>query len=400
LKRAALGAAALAVLGLLAAALGRNGEPAAYLTEPARRGDLVVAVTATGTLQPTNQVDVGSELSGTIRTVEVDFNDRVAKNEVLAKLDTARLEAQVLQSTAALEASRARVAEAAATEAEAKSQLARLARVRELSGGKVPSQSEYAAAEAMAARSVATTLSARAAVAQAEATLETQKTDLGKAVIRSPIDGIVLVRTVEPGQTVAASLQAPVLFTLAEDLTRMELLASVDEADVGQVREGQAARFSVDAWPERRFDARVEQLRFGAQTLEGVVTYQAVLRVDNPELLLRPGMTATAEIVVARLEDALLAPNAALRYTPPDGNGQARGGLLRALLPGRRPWREPQTSAGQARGREQRVWQLRDGRAEELTIETGASDGSWTEIRSGDLEPGAELIVGRSGPAA
>jgi HlyD family secretion protein len=242
-------------------------------------------------------------------------------------------------------------------------------------------------------------LSARAAVAQAQATLDTQQTDLAKASIRSPIDGVVLVRAVEPGQTVAASLQAPVLFTLAEDLARMELLVSVDEADVGQVREGQQARFGVDAWPDRSFSARVEQVRFGAQTLEGVVTYQAVLRVDNPELLLRPGMTATAEIVVQELHGALLVPNAALRYTPPQQDEPARGGLLRALLPGRRGARGPRSSPAEPPGREQSVWRAVRGESREVIVETGATDGTWTEIRSGELDEGAELIVGSRGPA-
>jgi HlyD family secretion protein len=390
-----LAGGALAAIALGFALLG-DGERVRYTTEAVRRGAMIVTVSATGALEPTNQVDVGSELSGTIRSVEVDFNSRVERGEVLARLDTARLEAQVLQSSAALSAARARVVEAEATQAEATSQLARLDHVRELSGGKVPSQAEYATAVAAAERARAATESARAAVRQAQATLDTQRTDLSKAEIRSPIDGIVLPRTVEPGQTVAASLQAPVLFRLAEDLAKMELVVSVDEADVGQVREGQPAEFGVDAWPDRRFAARVEQLRYGAQTAEGVVSYQAVLRVDNPELLLRPGMTATAEIRVSEREDALLVPNPALRFVPPRAPDE-RGGLRRALLPGPRRPQQPRPEQAVQR-REQRVWVLERGIPEERVVTVGESDGSWTEVLGGALAVGDAVVVASSGP--
>ncbi len=383
--------AALALAALLLWAMSGGDDDVRYATERVRRGELVVTVSATGALQPTNQVDVGSELSGMVRSVEADFNDHVKVGQVLARLDTTRLEAQVLQTQAALEAARARVIEARASEAEASSQLARLLRVRELSGGKVPSEQEYAAAEAAAARARAGSASARAAVAQAGATLDAQRTDLGKAEIRSPIAGVVLLRTIEPGQTVAASLQAPVLFTLAEDLARMELGVSVDEADVGLVREGQTGTFTVDAWRERSFSARVRQVRFGAQTLEGVVTYTTVLDVDNAELLLRPGMTATAEITVRRAAAALLVPNAALRFAPPEHAASARGGLLRALLPGPRRFGSRPGAAHDGSG--PRVWRANGARLEAISLEIGATDGTWTEVLAGELEPGAELAV-------
>ncbi|MGH9888053.1 MAG: efflux RND transporter periplasmic adaptor subunit, partial [bacterium] len=278
-----IGGGALLVLLLAFALFGRGGDKIRYSTVAAKRGDITVTVTATGTLQPTVQVDVGSELSGTIRSVEVDFNDAVKVGQVLANLDTTRLDAQVLQSKAAVESAQAKLVQAQATVSEAESQLARLLRVREISGGKVPSQSELDTANASALRATSEVASARAAVAQAKATLDTQLTDLSKAAIRSPVDGLVLVRSAEPGQTVAASLQAPVLFTLAQDLTHMELQVSVDEADVGQVSEGQHATFKVDAWPDREFSARVAQVRFGASTVEGVVTYETILEVDNGE---------------------------------------------------------------------------------------------------------------------
>ena len=394
-RRIALGAAAALLVAIVFAFAhrGSGGSGYRYVTEPARRGERVATGTATGTLQPTNQVDVGSELSGTIRSVEVDFNDTVKVDQVLARLDTTRLDAQVLQSEAAVTAAKARVEQARATRVEADAQLARLERAQEMSGGKVPSRQELDTGRAVRARAIADLASAEAAVAQAKATLDAQRTDLGKAAIRSPINGVVLLRAAEPGQTVAASLQAPVLFTLAEDLTRMELDVAVDEADVGKVQEGQEASFSVDAWPDRVFHARVSQVRFGATALEGVVTYETVLLVDNSERLLRPGMTATAEITVQKVADALLVPNGALRFTPPRRAEDSSGEILRALT-GARPRfnNRPRTDDGAAK-REQRVYRLRGKHLEAVTVEIGASDGTWTEIRGDALEPGAELVV-------
>jgi HlyD family secretion protein len=207
-----------------------------FKTQEVTRGTIIVTVTATGTLEPRNQVDVGSELSGIIQSVKADYNSRVKVGQALAELDTSKLQAQVLQAKASLESARAKVLQAQATMKEARNNLDRLQRVRDLSNGKVPSQNDLEAAEAALDRALANEAGAKADVSQAQATLETRETDLAKAVIRSPINGIVLARNVEPGQTVAASLQAPVLFTLAEDLTQMELLVNVDEADVGQVK--------------------------------------------------------------------------------------------------------------------------------------------------------------------
>ena len=234
-----------------------------------KRGDLTVIVTATGTLQPTNKVDVGSELSGIVKSVEADYNDRVKVGQVLARLDTSKLEAQVTQSRAALDSAKAKVLQAQATVLETRSKLTQFQKVRELSNNKVPSQSELDAAEAAFERAKADEASATAAVSQAQATLEANQTDLSKSVIRSPINGVVLTRSMEPGQTVAASFTAPVLFTLAEDLTQMELHVDVDEADVGKVKEGQKAAFGVAAYPNRTFEARITQTRFGSSRPRG-----------------------------------------------------------------------------------------------------------------------------------
>ena len=338
----------LAIIAMILVSTRNNAQTVDYQTRTVSRGNLIMKVSATGNLEPTNQVDVGSELSGIIKTVEVDYNDAVKVGQILARLDTDKLEAQVLQSKAALESSQAQVMQVQATLKEKKAELDRLNRVHELSGGKVPSKYDLDTADAALSRARADEMSAQAQVAKARATLEVDETDLAKALIRSPINGIVLSRNVEPGQTVAASLQAPVLFTLAEDLARMELHVDVDEADVGQVRPGQDATFTVDAYPEGVFPARITQVRYGASNTDGVVTYETVLRLDNEDLLLMPGMTATADITVARVENGVLIPNAALRFTPqvngPDMEKRSSGGsMVSKLLP--RPQAHKKASA-------------------------------------------------------
>lgn len=365
-----------------------------YKTEEVQRGRLTITVTATGTLEPTNKVDVGSELSGIVKTVEVDYNDTVKVGQVLARLDTDKLQAEVLKSKAALESARARLLDAQATVKESSDELARMRRAWELSNGKVPSQRDLDAADAGLQRAKADEESARAQVSEAMATLQADETDLSKAVIRSPINGIVLLRNVEPGQTVAASLQAPVLFTLAEDLAKMELHVDVDEADVGQVRPGQDATFTVDAYPDSQFPARIVKVYYAPQVVQDVVTYQAVLKIDNSKLLLRPGMTATAEIITRTVEDALLAPNGALRFTPPEPEPEtSSGGLLRAILPGPRFQPQRQRKGIQADKDRQLVWTLREKELVAIPVTVGSSDGRMTEVVAGDVKPGLPLLV-------
>ena len=369
-----------------------------YKTQEVVRGNLTVVVTATGTLQPTNTVDVGSELSGIIKSVLVDYNGRVKVGQVLATLDTSKLEAQVTQSRAALETAKAKVLQVQATVKETRSKLTQFQKVRELSNNKVPSQSELDAAEAALERAKADEASAKAAVSQAHATLEVNETDLSKSVIRSPINGVVLARSIEPGQTVAASFQAPVLFTLAEDLTQMELHVNVDEADIGKVREGQKATFSVAGYPNRTFEARITQARFGSSTTSGVVTYETVLKVNNSDLSLRPGMTATADVTVKKVENAILIPSVALRFTPPaqeekKEEKKSSGSLVGSLLP-----RPPSSASKQggdvsANKKEQRVWTLKDGQLSAIPVTIGSTDGSMTEIVDGDIKPGMAVVV-------
>ena len=366
-----------------------------YQTQKVQRGNLTMTVTATGNLEPTNQVDVGTEVSGTVETVEVDYNDHVKIGQVLARLDISKLQAQVLKSKAALESARAKVLETQATVNETRDELASLKRVWELSDNKVPSQRDMDAAHAALQRALAAGTIAKAQVSEAQATLEANETDLSKAVIHSPINGIVLMRSVEPGQTVAASLQSPVLFTLAEDLTRMELHVDVDEADVGQVKEGQEATFAVDAHPNRTFPALIAQVRYGSQTVNGVVTYKTVLNVDNSDLSLRPGMTATADITVKKVENAILLPNAALRFAPliKEKEATSNGGLLSKLLPRRRHRSSQEQRKDDTVDNKKRVWTIRDGQLIAIAIVTGVTDGKMTEVISGDIEPGMELVV-------
>jgi len=383
----------VAVLTLLLWNNSGNSQSVQYKGDAVERDDLIVTVTATGTIEPVNQVDVGSEISGTVKFVSVDFNDRVKQGQVLTMLDTEQLQARVNQSRAALQVAQAQVKQAEATVVETKNNLRR---ARELAESGMCSEEDCDAAKAAYDRAEANLLSTKAQVVQSQASLDAEQTTLSKATIHSPINGIVLERSVEPGQTVAASLQTPVLFTLAEDLTQMELHVDVDEADVGQVAVGQQALFSVDAYSDQNFPAEITEVHFASQTVEGVVTYETVLRVDNSELLLRPGMTATADITVNKVENALLVSNAALRFTPPVDaveTSASGGSLVSQLMP--RPPSSGSKSGKEVNGgnKQQRVWVLRDGQPVAIFVSVGATDGIRTQVLKGDLEPGMVLVV-------
>ncbi len=392
-----LAIAVVIVVALFTFAYIGSGESAAtleYRTEAVTRGDLHVTVSATGTLQPTNEVDVGSEVSGLVETVFVDDNDNVRKGQELLRLDVSKLRDQVERSRASLMSAEAKLEQAGATVKEATANLERLREVSKLSGGKVPSKTEMEAAEATRARAIADQSSARASVSEAKAALSADQINMSKASIRSPIDGIVLSRAVEPGQTVAASFQVATLFTLAEDLSEMELEVDVDEADVGSVSAGQAARFTVDAYPGRQYPAAVRRVRYGSETTNGVVSYPTLLTVRNQDLTLRPGMTASAEIATASRSQAVLVANAALRFTPPTTNAsQQNTSFLRRLMPGppRRPNQQGQQQA-EPKGGSQTVWVLKDGQPSAVRVNVGLTDGRMTEVLGG-LEPGTKVIT-------
>jgi HlyD family secretion protein len=386
----------LVVAGYCAARSSRGTAMARFHTEEATRGELVVKVTATGKLQPLNQVDVGSEVSGLVESVFVDDNDYVKKGQVLARLDISKLQDSVTNARATLASAEAVVLQAKATRQESEANLARLRQVAELSGGKVPSKTELDTAEATMARAIANQAVADAAVRQCRATLSSAETNLSKASIRSPIDGVVLSRSVEPGQTVAASFQVATLFTLAEDLKQMELEVDVAEADVGQVREGQLATFTVDAYSGRKYQARIRRVSYGSETTSGVVTYKTVLTVNNDDLTLRPGMTATAEITTIEHKDVLLVPNAALRFTPPVVAAPAQqGSIVSRLLPrpprfGNRQNRSNGTNGKSGTGH---VYVLKEGAPVAVPVTIGPSNGHVTEVSSSDLAAGTPVIT-------
>lgn len=389
------------VLLALAAGLyywsGRQAQQAqpAYVTEPVGRGDLTLTVSANGTVQPTRSVNIGSELSGTVRRVSVDVNDKVEKGQLLVELDTAKLSDQVSRSRAALASAQAQLALATATLRESQASLARLEEVARLSGGKVPSAAELDAGRAALARAQASEDSARAGIQQARATLSTDETNLSKASIRSPIEGIVLSRVVEPGNAVAASLQAVTLMTIAEDLRRMRVEVSVDEADVGAVQVGQKARFSVGAYPARQYPAEVTRVAFGPTKTDNVVTYTTYLEVDNHDLSLRPGMTASANIVATERQGVLLVPNTALRFTPV--NGQAQGGGVLAMMMPRPPASARKTARADSKAGAKKVWVLRQGQPVAVAVEAGISDGRMTEVVGGELKEGDQVITDQRG---
>ena len=387
--------AILTVIALVAVALTVLGtgqeEPVRYKTAQVHVGDLRVKVSATGKLEPITQVDVGTEVSGTIQVVEVDYNDRVKTGQVLARLDPDQARAKYRQAEAALNLARARVQEAEATVTETAN---RLRRTQDLIAKRLSSPEELDTVAAASERAAAVLAVAKAQVDQSQAQLDADRRTLDKTTIRSPIDGIVLKRQVEPGQTVAASLQTPVLFTLAENLAQMELKVAVDEADVGQVAEGQGASFTVDAYPDRDLPATLTQVRYAPETVDGVVTYGTLLALDNADLSLRPGMTATAEILVREAHDAVLVPNAALRFTPPKARAaKGGGGLVGMLLPRRPPDAKPAAAADRRTGKGAKVWVLRDGVPAAVDVRTGATDGVSTQILDDGLAPGTQVLV-------
>ncbi len=381
--------AALIIWGLWPSTEPRDVE---YQTEEAKIGSLVVTISATGNLKPTNQIEVGSELSGIMDSVLVDENESVTRNQPLARLDTARLVDAVEQSKAVLAEREANVEQIRATVSESKLQLYRLRQLYDVTKGKSPSKTEIDAAVANFRRAQANEKTALSAVQQAQANLRSDQTNLTKATLISPINGVVLKRSVEPGQTVAASFQAPVLFTIAEDLKKMELHVDVDEADVGQVLAGQDAAFTVDAWPEREYQAKIKRISFAAEVKDNVVTYPAVLDVENTDLTLRPGMTGTALITTLKLDQQLLVPNAAFRVDlSPHIEKEEPKGVFGFLFP--RPKQpSPKVRTQQKTGVSQ-LWILRNGQPIEVSVEIIATNQKYSAIRTSEINPETRVIV-------
>ncbi|MFA6960296.1 MAG: efflux RND transporter periplasmic adaptor subunit [Opitutaceae bacterium] len=371
----------------------------AFVTEPLKRGDLALTITATGNLEPTNEVTVGSELSGTTLAVYVDTNDRVTKGQPLAKLDTSKLAQQTAASRATVVSAKAKVTQTEATLKESEAALARQQELRRLSGGKVPSQADLDTAVATADRAKADLLSAQAAVGEAEAQVLINESDLAKAVIKSPIDGIVLARSIEPGQTVAASFTAPELFVIAENLDHMKLDVAVAEADIGRVAKDQHASFTVDAWPSRSYNATVLKVSYGSAVTDNVVTYETELEVANTDLSLRPGMTATADIHVAESKNVFLVPSAALRFNPAAAAqpaATAKKSFVQSLTPMpprmNRSSGKTEAAAKSAPG-SAHIWVLRAGKPVSVPVTIGLSDERHTEVSGDGLTEGMEIIT-------
>lgn len=347
-----------------------------YLTVPAEVKKLTTTVSATGNLEPTNTIDVGIEVSGTITEVLVDYNDHVTAGQLMARLDTTKLMSKVTSSKAALLRYQANISSAKATLANAKNEWERVHQMYASTGGNYPSKKEVDEADNALLSTKALLDAAIAQSAQADAELASDRDNLRKAIVVSPIDGIVLERKVEPGQTVVASMQTPILFTMAEDLTNMKVIVSIDEADVGEVKENQKVDFTVDAHPDTKFRGIITQLRLNSQIVNGVVTYDAVVKIKNDNLLLRPGMTATAKIITGTLNNVLTVPNAALRFTPKTEEKEKKA----------------KTVSTNANGRY--IWVLKENVPTKIAVNLLKSDGISTAVTSNSLKQNDPVIIG------
>jgi HlyD family secretion protein len=361
------------LLALVLFACGGGGDEVRYETAEVDKGDVVSRVTASGTLSALVTVQVGSQVSGRVQEIAVDFNTSVREGELLARIDPGIFESNLEQARANLKAAKSRLASAKAKALDAQRRAERAASLHQQS---VLSQAEADSAEAEHVMADADVLAAEGSVAQAEAGVHQAELNLAYTEIVSPIDGVVISRAVDVGQTVAASFQAPVLFTIAQDLARMQVQASVSEADVGKLADGRPASFTVDAWPERKFDGVISQVRYAPQIVQNVVTYQVMVDVENPERVLRPGMTANVTFEVERRDDVIRVPNSALRYVPPSAEKQKPTDGMRT------------------------VWILDDGAPVGVPIKAGITDGSFTEVAGGALAPGALVVTDSSGGAS
>ncbi len=365
-------AAAAALFAVVAAYLlfaRGNGKAPLYRTEPVERGEIAETVLATGNVNAVTTVQVGSQVSGTLQQLFVDFNSKVTKGQVIAQIDPRLFDAAVLQARAGLENARAGLqrTEVAVVDAERTYR-----RNRELVKDGFVAQADVDSAQTAYETAVAQKKSAQAQVAQAEGALSAAETNLRYTTIHSPVDGIVISRNVDVGQTVAASFQTPTLFTIARDLTKMQIDTNVDEADIGRVATRQRATFTVDAYPQRTFAGVVVQVRNSPVVTQNVVTYNVVVRVDNRDLLLKPGMTANVSIHVRDLADVLKIPNSALRFRPAT----------------------PQKAEARKGAGGQRVYRLdKDGRLRPVSVRTGVSDGRFTQLVEGTLREGEPLVV-------
>ena len=354
-----------------------NGAPT-YRTTKVERGDIVDTITATGNINAVTTVSVGSQISGTIQKLFVDYNSHVRKNEVIAQIDPQLLKASVTQAQGSFENAKASLEKAKVSVADTERTYRRN---RELLPNGFVAQSDVDAAQTAYDQAVAGQKSAEAVVTQAKGALEVARTNLAYSTIRSPVDGIVISRNVDVGQTVAASFQTPTLFSIAQDLTKMQIDTNVDESDIGRAAKGQTVVFTVDAWPGKTFAGVVSQVRNAPIITQNVVTYDVVILVDNKELLLKPGMTTNVTIQVKKFANILKIPNAAIRYRPVDKSKESAGGTA-----GRK--KEPLG---------QRVYTIgKKKNPVAVPVKTGVSNGSYTELLEGNLKEGDVVITGEA----
>jgi len=359
------------VIGAAAFFLLKGGDKGPkYRTEQVARGKVRATVTATGTVNAVTTVLVGTQVSGTIKNLYVDYNSPVKKGQLLAQIDPATFEAQVQQARANLLLAKANEAKAAASLADAKRTRDRN---KTLFNRNLIARSDLDTAETNAQVAVSQLSANSAQVAQTRAALSYAETNLRYAQIISPVDGTVISRNVDVGQTVAASFQTPTLFTIAQDLTRMQIDTNVDEADIGKVQLNQPVEFTVDAYPDFVFRGKVAEVRIAPVTVQNVVTYDVVVRVDNPDMRLKPGMTANVSIILADKGDVLRVPNAALRFRLAEAGNNSKASLPREKGKG--------------------LWVLVDNKPERVAVNTGISDGTYTEILSGNLREGDPVII-------
>lgn len=354
-----------------------NTEKIIYTTAPLEIKTLSTTVSATGNIEPTNTVDVGIEVSGTISEVLVDYNDQVRVGQVMARLDTTKLNSKVVSSKASLAKTQATIFEAKAMLKNAQAEWERIRTIYTSTGGNYPSKQEMDNISTSVEKAKAQLAAAVAQSDQATAQLNADQDDLRKAVVISPVNGVVLERKIEPGQTVVASMQTPILFKMAEDLTKMRVIVSVDEADVGEVKENQKVQFTVDAYPNRQFEGKITQLRMNSAVVNGVVTYKAVVEVQNDNLLLRPGMTANASIITGIFNNVTVIPNAALRFIPPVTNED-----------------DKKKHATRQEDRGHYVWVLKNKTPTKIKVTIGRSDGVMSIVHGSALKSGDIIITG------
>ena len=397
-KRLLLALAVISIVSVSVAAYyrtNRSGDGPHLVTTAVTRGDVVETIQATGTLQAVTTVQVGTQVSGTIKTLKADFNSEVRKGQVVAELEPSLFQTQVDQAQATVVRLQAEVDRARVELADAR---VKLRRAEELKTRQLIPQTDYETALATANSAEAAVKSAEAQVVQARASLSQNQVNLNHTIIRAPIDGIVISRSVDVGQTVAASMQAPVLFTIAKDLAEMQVSASIDESDIGKVAPGQSVTFRVDAYPNETFSGTVSQVRLEPVVAQNVVSYATVINVPNPDLKLKPGMTATVSVRVAHDDDVLRVPSAALSFRPTAEVLQAFGSPVGdgpvTTADTQRAARQGNASANQGERRRPHVWVLADGQLTSVPVKVGVSDGTTTAILDGALAEDVEVVTG------